>query len=454
MYIVVIADGHGSDNCFRSEHGSKFAVEAAIEGIKLFITNLSGKKNPDERLPPEYNFARELKELTGTIVGNWIYKVSQHYRSSPITEDEMSRYKVESKYRELYLKEAKGEQTGGGGFLDEAERPVTRHAYGATLIAAAITSNYWFGIQIGDGKLTAVYPDGSFDQPVPWDDKCYLNVTTSICDDDAAERARAYVKKLNGNGASIDALGVVKTIEDSRPLPAAIFVNSDGVDDSFPIDENMDHMVKKFYFPVLRMFTENVTDPSKGWDASVQELADFLPGLSKRGSGDDISVSGIMDMESIQAAPFQAVLQKAKTEAEERRIREQAEREKREEEARIAAEEEKQRQAEAEADKKAAETEAKAAAKKPTVDPEKLAVIEQRIADKEQKIAAEEQRIAAAKQKVADQKQKLNSLKENVELSSRQRNAEGEAETDIPASDAKKTYSPGPEPGTAVDIKA
>jgi len=76
------------------------------------------------------------------------------------------------------------------------------------------------------------------------------------------------------------------------------------------------------------MFIENEADPSKGWEAAVKELADYLPDLSKRGSGDDISVAGIVDMETIKAEPFLAALQKGKEEAEERRAREKEEREK------------------------------------------------------------------------------------------------------------------------------
>jgi hypothetical protein len=338
IYIAVVADGHGSDNCFRSEYGAGFAVKSAVQGIFAFINNLEGKG-----LPLEENFARQVKKLAGTIVDNWIFQVSEHYRLYPITEEDkdypipegktlhfkgLKNFQVDSAYRELYLKEAEGIISSKGGLLADDGRPVSRHAYGATLIAAAVTEDYWFGLQIGDGKLTAFYPDGSYDQPVPWDDKCYLNVTTSICDDDAAERARVYVKKRGGSAAAVDAIGVIKKLEDNRPMPSAVFLNSDGVDDSFPIEDNMDHMAKKFYYSVLRMFIENEADPAKGWEAAVKELADYLPDLSKRGSGDDISVAGIVDMEAVKTEPFYTVLQKAKAEADERRAREKNGREK------------------------------------------------------------------------------------------------------------------------------
>jgi len=453
IYIAVVADGHGSDNCFRSDYGAEFAVRAAREGIKTFITNLRGKEFPtQDKLPTEDSLARQVRELASDIVKNWTKLVSEHYRKYPVLEEDkeytdskgnkhffpgIKRFGVDDTYKALYLQEtqdnSEGRQnSGGGGFLDEDKPPVTRHAYGATLIAAAVTKDYWFGIQIGDGKLTAVYPDGSFDQPVPWDEKCYLNVTTSICDDDAAERARVYVKKLNGKGAFGNALGEVKPPdpEDRHPLPAAILLNSDGVDDSFPIEENMEQMVKKFYYPVLRMFAENETDPSKGWNASLKELDEFLPGLSKRGSGDDISVSGILDMDLIKAAPFQAALQKAKAEAEERRVKEQAERE---EAARIAAEEEKQRQAET---AQAAETEG-----------EKIQSVTAMLQDPA--VLAATKNLKAI-QKMAEEARTR--LEEAVQSSSLRQNTS--EETDILASDLKRTPPPKPGPGAIVDIKA
>jgi hypothetical protein len=120
----------------------------------------------------------------------------------------------------------------------------------------------------------------------------------------------------------------MKKLEDNRPMPSAVFLNSDGVDDSFPIEDNMGHMAKKFYYPVLRMFIEDDADLARGWEASLKELAEYLPNLSKRGSGDDISVAGIIDMDAVKAERFSGALQKAKTEAEERRARENEEREK------------------------------------------------------------------------------------------------------------------------------
>jgi hypothetical protein len=461
IYIAVVADGHGSDNCFRSEYGAEFAGKAARKGIFDFITNLRGKE-----LPLEENLARHVKKLAGNIVDNWVFQVSEHYRRYPITEEDkdypttegktqhfkgLNSFKVDSSYRDLYLKEAGGKVSGRGGLLVDDERPVTRHAYGSTLIATAVTEDYWFGLQIGDGKLTAFYPDASYDQPVPWDEKCYLNVTTSICDDDAAGRARVYVKKRGGSAATIDAMGAIKKLEDNRPMPSAIFLNSDGVDDSFPIDENIDHMAKKFYYPVLRMFIENEADSAKGWNVAVKELADYLPDLSRRGSGDDISVAGIVDMGTVKSETFRGVLSKAKLEAEERRAKEQAEREKAIKEAEMArAEEKDQKAAKEEAAAKSA-GEKKTASQPGALQYVKPSAVQQPADDPavqvaalaykaHQEVAKVSALVTAELQKAADEAGAR--LKESIQSLTQKNNIE--ADSDIPSSDAGIIQPPKP----------
>lgn len=91
-----------------------------------------------------------------------------------------------------------------------------RHAYGSTLIAAAVCEKYRFGIHIGDGRFTILDKDGAFSQPVPWDDRCFLNVTTSICDDDASDRARKVLSSL-----------YPKVDNKKNNVPTVSFVNAD-----------------------------------------------------------------------------------------------------------------------------------------------------------------------------------------------------------------------------------
>lgn len=126
----------------------------------------------------------------------------------------------------------------------------------------------WFGIHIGDGKCVAVNPEGKFVQPIPWDEKCFLNATTSICDSDALNRFRSFF---------------------SEKLPVAVFVGSDGIDDCFSTEEQLNNLYKT----VLYSFA------SSDFDSAVTDLSDYLPRLSAKGSGDDVSIAAVLDLDKI-----------------------------------------------------------------------------------------------------------------------------------------------------------
>jgi hypothetical protein len=259
MSIAVVADGHGSDNCFRSEHGSRFASESALRGIRDFLTE---KNKTQVDYSDTREFDKELRALVKNIVWSWHKKVIDQYPEVPVTDEEMRDLDVAEKYRKRYL-----------------EQRELHHAYGSTLIAAAVTQNCWFGFHIGDGKCTALYQDGEFYQPIPWDERCYLNVTTSICDDDAPETARIYYCPRT-----------------DRELPVAVFVNSDGVDDTYPINDNEKHLAKFYRTIVMNFAEEAVKDSKTGWQNGVDQVRDFLPVLTQKGSGDDVSIAGFIDL--------------------------------------------------------------------------------------------------------------------------------------------------------------
>jgi serine/threonine protein phosphatase PrpC len=151
-------------------------------------------------------------------------------------------------------------------------------AYGTTLIAAVITPDYWFGIHIGDGRFTVLKADGTFDQPVDWDDRCFLNATTSICDDDAVERARFYFAPRT-----------------EEAPPVALFLCSDGVDDNYPVEENEKHL-----YALYKIIAETFVD--EGFDATKDQLSDLANSFATKGKGDDTSIAGIIDIEAVKAA--------------------------------------------------------------------------------------------------------------------------------------------------------
>ena len=113
--------------------------------------------------------------------------------------------------------------------------------------------------------------DGIGSEPVLWDDDCFLNKTTSICQADAIERFRY-------------------TFEGDGKFPLAVFLGSDGIDDTFTDGEPL----YNFYIGVLQgIFMDG--------DASVEEdLKKNLPVYSTRGSRDDMSVAYCYDEEHLK----------------------------------------------------------------------------------------------------------------------------------------------------------
>ena len=253
--VAVVSDGHGGCDYVRSQIGSAMACEAAVKNIRRLFENIS----------PEAFLAEPdmmLIQLEAAIINDWNESVRSHYEANPFTEEELD-----------CVSEKAGASYRSGHRIERA--------YGATLIAAAVTRYYWFGIQIGDGKCAAFDEAGICTQPIPWDEKCFLNKTTSICGSDALRDFRHFY---------------------SEKIPTAVFMGSDGIDDSFKNEEDM----YDFYKTILYAFS--ISD----YTQAVDELKAYLPRLSKEGSADDVSIAAWMDMDALKS-----VVDKIKAEGEE-----------------------------------------------------------------------------------------------------------------------------------------
>jgi serine/threonine protein phosphatase PrpC len=353
--IAVVADGHGDKSCFRSDRGSKEAVMRARLGIYNFVKEheplFKDKDNAIQRFvkehvpllkdsnkpdpPSKIEFEKLLNEkLFKQIIASWNKCIWDDYKAHPFTEEELA--KVSGKYRERY-DETNKKKYEEGRYISKA--------YGTSLIAAAITPYYWFGFHIGDGRFSVLYPDGSGDQPVPWDERCYLNVTTSLCDDDVLEHEQGIRSYLSF---------------DMDKLPIAVYLCSDGIDDNYPVDGNEIHL--------YRLYRKiSVTFADDGYDSTCKQLEELANEFATRGKGDDTSVAGFINLEEMKKAAPQWKEKIAKAEAdraEEKRLATEkaaAEAAAEEEAAKKAAEEKAAAEAE-EAAKKAAEEEETAAA--------------------------------------------------------------------------------------------
>lgn len=266
MHICVVADGHGSDNYPRTDRGSQFAVDAATEQIKAFVGKIynPNPENPeksekesneliDKLLHTKINETHLLQYLSRNILMKWREFVEKDVEENPFQESEMAN--VSEKYKKKYMPE------------DISERRAEK-AYGCTLIAYVVTEKFAFGMQIGDGKCVVIDQNGSISEPIPWDENCQMNVTTSICDSDASDEFRFFV---------------------TDEKPSAVFCGSDGIDDSYANVEEM----YALYRSILKIFVEH------GIEVGKSEIKEYLPVLTKRGSGDDVSIALIMDIQRV-----------------------------------------------------------------------------------------------------------------------------------------------------------
>lgn len=265
--IAIVCDGHGGDDYVRSAIGSTLGCGVAEKNIKKFMLSVNKEvffSDPD----------KHLKILEASIINGWNEAISTYHKSNPFKESELN--VVSEKAKKRYVEEGRIES-----------------AYGTTMIATAMNHEYWFAIHIGDGKCVAVNPEGVFKQPIPWDPKCFLNATTSICDSDAIDRFRHFY---------------------SEKLPAAVFIGSDGIDDCFSNNEQLHNLYKTM------LYSFATTDFQEACDG----LADYLPRLSAKGSGDDVSVAAILDLDLI---PELSIVKEFDREKEKARVEEIARKE-------------------------------------------------------------------------------------------------------------------------------
>ncbi len=249
--IVVISDGHGDKNCFRSNIGARYACETAIRMCRQFqrITN-----HIDDIA--QCDFESLTVSLESDIVDAWKERVLADADARPFRDEEMSIASEQAK--EVYK---------SGQRLEKA--------YGCTLILSMSTASYWLSIQIGDGKSIAAYKDGVFVEPVPADENCLGNRSTSLCNSNAKESFRHYYSKVK---------------------PIAAFVSSDGVEESFD-----QAGLYNFFYSVAYWLKED------GFDVTKAKIDGLLPQISEGGSGDDVSIAIMVSKKEAIAKPRQTL---------------------------------------------------------------------------------------------------------------------------------------------------
>jgi serine/threonine protein phosphatase PrpC len=261
IYIAVVCDGHGGDTYFRSAVGAKAAADITItnvlelireDGKNLFANMPFTQVGILDTIAEQDNLDISMRRLFAKIYIQWRNAILEDAKR-PITQWEIENVKPE------HLQ-----------ILQDSERIVK--AYGCTLMTYAQTPDYWFAFHLGDGKCVMMDKDMQFSQPIPWDERCFLNKTTSLCDSEPVEEFR-YCAEGDGQ------------------FPAAIFLGSDGLDDSLGDGDKL----YNFYGNIIRRIKQ------EGLESVIKEIQENLPILSAMRSKDDMSVAFVYDESQLDA---------------------------------------------------------------------------------------------------------------------------------------------------------
>lgn len=302
--IIAVSDGHGSSKHFRSDVGSKLAAQGSIEEVRKVIENdfdlVNFKENP----------RKIIENLIENVYKRWKNDISNHMTENPFTEEEIPED----------LDEATKEK-----FFGTLYPYYYISAYGATLMVGVMAEDYYFAFHIGDGKAVFLYEDGKIEQSIPWDEACYINVTTSLSDTNAVDNFR-YCYGYKTDDERFVEVGVEKntkitkkqcesdnllsneiqskeaiedTLEDKsrketeyiKAKVMAIFMGSDGVDDSYRVGDNEESLMNLYRNTYLILMKKEHIDEAK---KSIELQADKFAEL---GSQDDVSMAGLVRVE-------------------------------------------------------------------------------------------------------------------------------------------------------------
>lgn len=251
--IVSISDGHGSNKCFRSDRGSRFAVRV---GARLLDELIHGRH---AALPPAEIESRARESLTAEFIKRWRALVAADLKREPFREEEFARMIEKDGANARRLVEAN-----------------PHLAYGATSLSFLLTPVYALYLQLGDGEMITVSAEGEIGQPLPGDARLLANETTSLCLEKAADDFRFAV---HSHGAG--------------DLPALILLTTDGYYNSFSTTAGF-HQVGS---DLLHMLRER-----DGFDAVNRGVKGWLEEATAAGSGDDCTLAIICRMDALTAA--------------------------------------------------------------------------------------------------------------------------------------------------------
>jgi len=160
IWIVAVADGHGSQKSPRSAKGAELAVKIATLHIYSILS-----KEGTATIEKE-----QLTRISETIVKQW--------------QDEVIKDSIENEWSDEEKTTIKNQKD----FL----------LYGTTLLVCAITETQLLFLQIGDGDIIIVENNNNIISPIARDPNLIANETTSLGMKDAQKSIRSAILPLEG----------------------------------------------------------------------------------------------------------------------------------------------------------------------------------------------------------------------------------------------------------------
>ena len=290
--LVCVSDGHGSSPHFWSDKGAEFAIQAAVELLAASIDKVLDAMDASE-------YKKANKNLAKSYVKRWNRKCFEYLCSVEIDDlkvkskeleerdpDIAKRYldelhelkKLAKDYNEIVSKNpmlTEENQKEIGNLVTEFSKLSLKEIFGCTSVVyfQAKDSPKWYAFKIGDSDLFVDFGDG-FSKPIKDDPKCFLNETTSLCNSKASDSFCFPEEQF------LDKVTI------------SIFASTDGVANSFSSEEYL----SRFYGQIQFSFDED------GEFIGERDIKNYIPELSERGSGDDVSIAGIVTYDnSIEA---------------------------------------------------------------------------------------------------------------------------------------------------------
>ena len=286
--IAIVCDGHGSSTYVRSDTGSRLAAEITQELLIEFIDNtdpllfihkkgaVTSRPSLDENLWHK-NLSKPIAKMTEVELMNYHQNEQFCQQVQSIRDQDKILCKLFEKIYNNWI-EAIIKDSKNYPFSEEEQKSLGGHpivkAYGTTLLAFVITPFYWLSFHIGDGRILIADRSLNWFQPVPWDCNCFQNFTTSLCN---SNPLTSFRYAFDGTGF----------------FPSAVICSSDGMEDSYGDYDLAPNYLHNFYNGILNTFL------TEGRENTLVKLGEFLPKLSAVGSKDDMSMSGIINLDKI-----------------------------------------------------------------------------------------------------------------------------------------------------------